>query len=77
VCGEASIFRCLACSLPVPNDLLPCEVCGSPLVNDDFWCKDRATKVGIGEDGVCTHCGRNTSTIVEDQSEFVPDTEMN
>jgi hypothetical protein len=35
------------------------------------------SKVGIGEDGVCTHCGRNTSTIVEDQSEFVPDTEMN
>jgi hypothetical protein len=24
--GEASIFRCLACSLPVPNNLLPCEV---------------------------------------------------
>jgi hypothetical protein len=42
--------------------------CVEILVCDDFWCKDCATKVGISEDGVCAHCGRNTSTIVEDQS---------
>jgi hypothetical protein len=75
--GEASIFLCLACSLQVPKDLVPCELCGNPLVCDNYWCKDCATTVGIGEDGVCDRCGRNTSTIAEDDSVFVLDTEMN
>jgi hypothetical protein len=78
-CGvraEASIFLCLSCSLPVPKDF-PCESCGNPLVCDDYWCKDCATTVGIGEDGVCDRCGRNTSTIAEDDSVFVLDTEVN
>ena len=75
--GEASIFCCLACSLPVPMDMVPCELCGNPLLCDDYWCKDCATTVGIGEDGVCSRCGRNTSTVAEDDNAFVPDTEMN
>jgi hypothetical protein len=37
--GEALIFRCNACTMPVPKDLVPCELCGNPLVCDDYWCK--------------------------------------
>jgi hypothetical protein len=75
--GEASIFSCLACSLPVPLDVVRCELCGNPLLCDDYWCKDCATTVGIGEDGVCSRCGRNTSTVAEDENAFVNETEMN
>jgi hypothetical protein len=35
--GDSSIFRCLACSLPVPMDVVPCDVCGNPLLCDDYW----------------------------------------
>ncbi|KAM3331539.1 hypothetical protein ACQJBY_027484 [Aegilops geniculata] len=75
--GDSSIFRCLACSLPVPMDVVPCDVCGNPLLCDDYWCKDCATIVGVGEDGVCSRCGRNTTAVAEDENAFVADTEMN
>jgi hypothetical protein len=75
--GDSSIFRCLACSLSVPMDVLPCELCGNSLLCDDYWCKDCATTVGIGEDGVCSRCGRNTTALAEEDNEFVPETEFN
>ncbi|KAK1651740.1 hypothetical protein QYE76_013505 [Lolium multiflorum] len=41
--GEASNFCCLACSLPVPLEVVRCELCGNPLLCDDYWCKDCGT----------------------------------
>jgi hypothetical protein len=75
--GDSSIFRCLACSMPVPMDVLPCEMCANPLLYDDYLCKDCATTIGIGEDGVCSRCGRNTTALAEEDNEFVPETELN
>ncbi|KAI4994491.1 hypothetical protein ZWY2020_034132 [Hordeum vulgare] len=51
--GEPSIFLCLGCRLPVPKDLPSCELCGNPLLCDNYWCKDCATTVAIDKDGIC------------------------
>ncbi|KAI4988705.1 hypothetical protein ZWY2020_035945 [Hordeum vulgare] len=80
-CGircEPSIFLCLGCRLPVPKDLPSCELCGNPLLCDNYWCKDCATTVAINKDGVCIRCRRNPSIYLDDEKEVqnVPDSQV-
>ncbi|KAF7108970.1 hypothetical protein CFC21_109318 [Triticum aestivum] len=76
--GEASIFLCLGCRLPVPKDLRSCESCGNPCLCDNVWCKDCATTVAINKDGVCIRCHRNRSIYLEDEKKAhnVPDSQV-
>ncbi|EMS50764.1 hypothetical protein TRIUR3_01159 [Triticum urartu] len=76
--GEASIFLCLGCRLPVPKDLRSCESCGNPCLCDKFWCKYCATTVAINKDGVCIRCRRNPSIYLEDEKKAhnVPDSQV-
>ncbi|KAI5006017.1 hypothetical protein ZWY2020_033260 [Hordeum vulgare] len=65
--GEPSIFLCLGCRLLVPKDLPSCELCGNPMLCDNYWCKDSATTVVINKDGVCIRCRRNPSIYLNDE----------
>ncbi|KAI4991403.1 hypothetical protein ZWY2020_039774 [Hordeum vulgare] len=76
--GEPSIFLCLGCRLLVPKDLPSCELCGNPLLCDNYWCKDCATTVAINKDGICIRCRRNPSIYLDDEKEVqnVPDSQV-
>ncbi|KAF7102494.1 hypothetical protein CFC21_103623 [Triticum aestivum] len=76
--GEASIFLCSGCRLPVPKDLRSCTSCGNPCLCDNYWCKDCAITAAINKDGICIRCRRNPSIYLEEEKKAhnVPDSQV-
>jgi hypothetical protein len=70
-------FTGRGCGLGVPKVLPCCTMCGHDVVPMIYSCRDCVLGYSVDASGICKRCGRRPEDGMEEDVEFVPETEEN